>query len=183
MGLLDLFVEKVVDNDTCVNDYEAMVDAEPDVALAEIDMDGVNVDTLVRDIYERNGMQDVSKSIFKVEEACASLPDTMAESTKKQSVSSILGIFGLTVDEVVEDGKQRLSLIGRALDDITNTAATDVAMMESQVEEHKREIERLEGDISAVKANEKSSREQIREEAERIAKLMKFIGGDDDVVG
>lgn len=176
MGWKDLFFEKVDDNTTeC-----SSVPLEDDLFTSneEVNMEGVSVDTLIPDIYKNNGMEDVSRSIFKVEEACSSLPETMAEATKKSSVSSLLGIFGLTVAEVIEDGQKRIALISRALDDITSEATANIAMMESEVEEHKKAIESLERNIAEAKANEKHSNELVREEAERIAGLVKFIGGE-----
>lgn len=176
MGWKDLFFEKVDDNTTeC---FSVPLEDDSVTSNEEVNMEGVSVDTLIPDIYKHNGMEDMSRSIFKVEEACFSLPETMAEATKKSSVSSLLGIFGLTVSEVVEDGQKRIALISRALDDITSEATANVAMMESEVEEHKKAIENLERNIAEAKANEKHSRELVREEAERIAGLVKFIGGE-----
>ena len=104
MGLLKkLFVEEIP-NETESYDVEATTYEEPEV---EVELDDVNTDTLIEDIYVQNELYDKTKSIFKVEELINSLPKEMVTETKKTSVLAILGSFGLTVTDVIIDGDNR----------------------------------------------------------------------------
>ena len=78
----------------------------------EVELDSVNTDTLIDDIYTQNDLYDKSQSIFKVEELINSLPKEMVTETKRASVLSILGSFGLTATEVVNDGEKRIEVLG-----------------------------------------------------------------------
>lgn len=67
-----------------VNDdieYEDEVEAE----LSE-----VNTDTLIDDIYTQNGLDDKSKSIFKVEDLINSLPKEMPTDAKRVLLHQLL---------------------------------------------------------------------------------------------
>ena len=68
----------------------------------EVELDNVNTNTLIDDIYAQNNLYDKSQSIFKVEELINSLPKEMVTETKRASVLSILGSFGLAETEVIE---------------------------------------------------------------------------------
>ena len=174
MGLLKkLFVEEIP-NETESYDVDATTYEEPEI---EVELDDVNTDTLIEDIYVQNELYDKTKSIFKVEELINSLPKEMVTETKKTSVLAILGSFGLTVTDVIIDGDNRVTVLSGVLAKILEDGKKAVTQKNNEIEEHKREIARLEKEISEQQTEMKISEDTINAEITRITELVKFIGG------
>lgn len=170
------FLEKLKLVET-VQPEEVMAYSMEDYADPEVDLENVNTDTLIDDIYVQNNLHDKSKSIFKVEELINSLPKEMVTETKKMSVLSALGVFGLTATEMVEDGKKREDVLGGVISKVVQEGIEEMTSKESEIEEHKKEIARLEKEILNRQNELKISEETINEEKVRIEELIKFIGG------
>ena len=169
------FVEEVPTEET--SDYSEMSYSEEPEEV-EANLDEVNVNTLIDDIYAQNDLTEMSESIFKVEEVINSLPKEMATDAKRQTVQSILSSFGLTVSEVVSDGEKRVEIVKAVKKTICEDGESNVSDMEASIEQHKIEIAELQKKIAAVKEEVKTSSELIDSEAERINGLIKFIGGE-----
>ena len=84
MGLLTKLglVEEVPAN----NYDEAVEEYSYEEETVEAELESVNTETLIDDIYAQNNLADKSRSIFKVEELISSLPKEMATETKRNSV-------------------------------------------------------------------------------------------------
>ena len=71
MGILkNLFVEEVPDETPDIPD----IDTDFDTTETNAELDSVNTDTLIDDIYSQNNLADKTQSIFKVEEFIKSFP-------------------------------------------------------------------------------------------------------------
>jgi septal ring factor EnvC (AmiA/AmiB activator) len=174
MGLLKkLFVEEIP-NETESYDVEATAYEE---SAVEVELEDVNTDTLIEDIYVQNELYDKTKSIFKVEELINSLPKEMVTETKKASVLAILSSFGLTVTDVTLDGDNRVEVLSGVLAKILGEGKNTVTQKGFEIEEHKKEIARLEKEISEQQTEMKISEDTINAEITRITELVKFIGG------
>lgn len=176
MGLLKsigkAFVEEVPMESTVVEeDFHSF---EEDV---EVELDSVNTDTLVEDIYTQNDLYDKSQSIFKIEELINSLPKEMVTETKRASVLSILGSFGLTATEVTDDGEKRMEVLNGVKEKINTESRDLISEKEGQIEEFKKAIANLETEIANKQNEVKVSNETISTEISRIKELVKFIGG------
>ena len=168
------FVEEVpVENENYVEESFDSFEKEN----VEVELDSVNTDTLIDDIYTQNDLYDKSQSIFKVEELINSLPKEMVTDTKRASVLSILGSFGLTATEVSEDGEKRIEVLGSVKDKINTESSDLLAEKEGQIEEFKKAIANLESEISNEMGKVKVSNEAISTEIGRIKELVKFVGG------
>lgn len=177
MGFLKgLFVEEIP-NEKEVYETEISYVEEENV---EVELDSVNTDTLVTDIYAQNELFDKTKSIFKVEELINSLPKEMVTETKKMSVLATLGIFGLTVTDVTLDGESRIDVLSGVLAKILGDGNDAVKSKETEIEEHKKEIARLEKEISNQKNEMKVSEDIINAEISRITSLVKFVEGGNE---
>lgn len=173
MGLFkNLFVEEVSNEKTYEEDVYSY-----ETENADVELDAVNTDTLIEDIYVQNDLYDKTKSIFKVEELINSLPKEMVTETKRSSVLAILGSFGLTVTDVNLDGENRVETLSGVLEKITIEGKDEISKKETEIEKRKREIADLEKYISDKQTEMKSSEESINAEVTRISELMKFIGG------
>lgn len=173
----DVLIEEVPCSDVDLErDIDALLNAHGGSDV-EVNLDGVDSNSLITGIYENNSLSEMQSSIFKVEELIKSLPDTMATETKKQSVIAILTSFGLTASELISDGTTRLEVLNSANTAISERGKEVISNAESEIESHKLAIAESEEVIANEKENMKSSAEQIYAETERISNLVKFIGG------
>lgn len=143
----------------------------------EVELESVNTDTLIDDIYAQNNLYDKSQSIFKVEELINSLPKEMVTETKRSSVLSILGSFGLTATEVTEDGDKRIEMLSGVKEKINSESENEIKDKETKIEELKKTIANLEIEIASKQNETKVSNETISTEISRIKELVKFVGG------
>lgn len=176
MGFRDFFVEKVPEEEN----YDVDTDYSVEDSTVPVELDEVHTDTLIDDIYAQNELSDRSKSIFKIEELINSLPKEMVTETKRGSVLATLGVFGLTVTDVTLDGEQRVDVLNSVLAKILDDGNANVTDKETEIENHKKEIARLEKEISDQQSEMKISENNINTEVGRISGLIKFIEGGDN---
>lgn len=176
MGFRDFFVEKVPEEEN----YDVGTDYSVEDSTVPVELDEVHTDTLIDDIYAQNELSDRSKSIFKIEELINSLPKEMVTETKRGSVLATLGVFGLTVTDVTLDGEQRVDVLNSVLAKILDDGNANVTDKETEIENHKKEIARLEKEISDQQSEMKISENNINTEVGRISGLIKFIEGGDN---
>ena len=173
MGIKDLFIERDDDQEEEI-DLAALSAGLDNLALDSEEESEVEVTTnIVTDTYEQCGLSDLTKSIFKVEELSATLPKEMQDSVKRDTVTSIMTSFGLTVDTVVEDAETRTRELNAAL----NTAT---AKWTEENDSLKEEIESLKAQIAEREKAIASNKDMI-ESSSTIAKadgLVKFIKGE-----
>lgn len=171
LGLVEEVDDGAVGHGTMLN--SAIYEEDTDVNLDEVKME-----TLVSDVYAQNELYDQSKSIFKIEDLMNALPKEMVTETKKNSVLSALGVFGLTSEEVVADGNKRVDVLNAALNKITSEKNETIADYQERIEAAKETIAELEKNIAQEQAELKASTEVIVAEADRINKLISFVGGE-----
>lgn len=172
MGLLkNLFLEEVQEA-PIITDEEMYLEDE-----VEVNTELVSQDNLIEDIYNQNALSDLSKSIFKVEQTINSLPKEMPNDTKKATVLTILSNFGLTVDEVVEDGYSRQTIIRSALNTIVEENESAILTNKTIIEQKKMEIQELEKDNANRETVIKNTEDKVELELKRISDLVTFIGG------
>lgn len=172
MGFKDFFVERVPEEKL---DEECNYDVEDETIPVELD--SVNTDSLIEDVYTQNELLDKSKSIFKVEDLINSLPKEMVTETKRTSVLATLGVFGLTVTDVNLDGEKRVDTLKSVLEKILIDGNDEISNRDSEIEDHKKEIARLEKEVSDKRAEMKDSETIINAEIGRISGLIKFVEG------
>lgn len=174
MGFLKKLLVEEIPNEVPEYDDELYMEE----TLVEVNTDSVSQENLVSDIYSQNSLSDLSKSIFKVEELINSLPKEMPSDTKKVTVLSILGSFGLTVDEVVADGISRKDMLNAALDEIITDNENVIAVNNTNIELKKQEIQELEKDNANRESVIKNTEDKIAIETKRISDLIAFVGGE-----
>ena len=189
MGLLEKIglIEKIPEavdydtNDTSCDEYgEEPVGvwtpgkaAEPHPECDEQD----TIDTLIQDIYAQNDLHDKTRSIFKVEALMGSLPKEMVTETKRMSVLSILNSFGLTAEEVMTDGENRVKVLDSVKTQINADNEKILTDKRDEIEKHKEAIAALEAEINTKINDTKHSNEVIETEIKRVTDLMEFMGG------
>lgn len=168
IGLIERIEEPLVDDIS----YE-IDDIETDITVS-VPEDTVNL----KDLYESNGMVDTTTSIFKVEEIRKGLPNEMVTSTKRDTVINTLGIFGIDVQSIEDDANKRLVLLNEVYEKIDTDSTKYITDHETQIENLKKEIARLETEIADKKNNTKYSLNVLSVEAERINELKSFLKGE-----
>lgn len=169
-----LFEEEIVEDNS--EDLANVESAMPDV---EIELNKVNEESLIQDIYLQNNLSETSKSIFKVEELINSLPKEMMTEVKRNTVLSILASFGLTTTDVVVDGENRMEILNAVLEKITTECTNDIDVAKASIEDHKKQIADLEKLISTKQNEMKTSTESINGEVNKINGLISFtVGGE-----
>ena len=172
MGLLkNLFLEEV-------QETPILTDEELYLEEVEVNTELVSQDNLIEDIYNQNALSDLSKSIFKVEQTINSLPKEMPNDTMKATVLTILSNFGLTVDEIVEDGYSRQTIIRSALNAIVEENESAILTNKTIIEQKKLEIQELEKDNANRESVIKNTEDKVELELKRISDLVTFIGGE-----
>lgn len=175
MGRLrNFFVEEIKEEPEIDLDESYLEEPEE---IVDVNVESVSQDTLIDDIYNNNDLSDLSRSIFKVEQLINSLPKEMPNETKKATVLTILSSFNLTVDEMIEDGNNRSSIIRSALKTIVEENEAVIANNNIIIEEKKKEIQELEKDNANRDLTIKKTDDKIEIELNRISDLLTFIGG------
>lgn len=172
MGFKDLFIER--------EQEEATPGFVPEMPMAMEDIcaqvpDEQTTD-FIGDVYAQNNLDDDSKSIFKVEKLAETLPAEMPKDTKRQTVLSIMTTMELSIDEVLNDGVTRAKTIESAQNNVIFSLENDIQNNENTIESLKVQIEELQKDISAKKAQETSIKEACTKEIDRITNLVNFLG-------
>lgn len=167
-GLIERVKEEPMYEEVALEAIEPEIDANTE---------GVSNEYLITDLYDANSLNDLSKSIFKVEELINSLPKEMATNTKRDTVLAILTSFGLTSEVVIEDGNDRVNLLNAALKEMLDTYRNEINNCKSIVETKKQEIEELQKHIAFVEETSKSCDQKISAETKRINELINFVVG------
>lgn len=172
--LLGAFVEEIPDNneDDVGYVYESTYDLEED----DVDVSGVDVEDIIGDIYAQNDLVS-DPNIFKVEELSNNLPKEMATDTKRKTVQGILTSFGVTIDDIVDDGEKRRNVLDVAMSKLVKESSDKVDSTENEIESYKVKISELEKVIADEKDKIKVCTEKISAEVDRVSNLIEFIGG------
>ena len=180
MGKFLTSIKKAFVEEVPTEDYEMPVNTTvyEEEEVVEAELEGVDINTLVDDIYTQNDLFDKTRSIFKVEELISSLPPEMVTNTKRTSVLAILGSFNLTATEVLEDGEKRISVLSEIKEQIDADCKNTIINKEAQIEEFKQAIATLNTEISNEQDKMKKSDEIIASEIAKLEALIRFIGGE-----
>lgn len=179
MGLFDKVTSKLFEMEPIMDSGNMPLVGElpelSDVDLLDVQLDNVNTDTIVEDIYVGNGLEDLTSSIFKVENVINSLPKEMPTATKQSTAAQLLESFGLTIETVCRDGQTRLGVLEVAKEKLNFDSAAVIQSKEDTIEEYKEIIASLEREIADENNSINNSNTKISEEMERVQKLVEFI--------
>lgn len=179
MGLLQKIglVEKVEDDFDVNIDYSSFETLNQQELLGNVsaNLNEVKVETLIDDIYQENNLSDNTKSIFKIKELCDTLPKEMRDETKKTTVLGILQVSGLQVNEVVNDGFERVEVLNAVNDKVVSDSNIAIQNASEEIDSYKMKIEELQKTIALKEAEKEQSSKLISEELQDITELIKFI--------
>lgn len=125
-------------------------------------------------IYSENGLSDNSKSIYKVNEIRAALPD-MPSDSKKASVIGMLTVSKIDISEIENDAEERIDTIIAVLNNFTSETQRIVDSAEEQIAEKEKEIEELKNKIADRKQLQERQGKLCEDELELINATVNFI--------
>lgn len=129
----------------------------------------------VQEAYEKAGVSDLSESIFKAEEFSSHLPDNFPSDVKRQTVIGLLGASGLEVNQLIEDGNGRISVL-KEVSLVTNEMSDSIVEeKEQEIAELLNKIDSLKQDILDRKTSQEKQDNLIDEELNKISQILKFI--------
>lgn len=187
MGFRDLFIQTETDEIEELKEFAGMASREnhedrysvaeaeepiKEVDVSEFDNDGV---VSVTDIYEKEGISDLSKSIFKVEEIRAVVPAEIATAAKKKTVLGMLGVSGLNLELLINDANNRILTLEGAKEAFNKSAVESILNSESQIAELERKIDDLKQSINTAKTTDEAQTVSIDSEINRITEIVSFI--------
>lgn len=144
------------------------------VPAVTVDMDGEDF-LDVPQIYDRSGLADMSRSIFKIDEFTKVLPDGLPTDQKRQIVLGILTVNSLTVEELHADAEQRLGALQTVGETTANNTAALILEKESEITKLLSEVDALKQQINERKLSQEHEDKLIKEEVDKINTIVKFI--------
>jgi chromosome segregation ATPase len=173
MGLKNLLFEQVEQKTPEYSELESECsteDIEANVPEAEN-----GIESIVQESYANNNLNDLTRSIFKVEDVINTLPKEMPSATIKTTVNSTLGVFGLSQEELITDGNNRINTLESVYEQVKTQLNDDIQVMENDIEKYKLQIANLEKNIANNKECLDKYLKDTTAEIERIDKLIEWI--------
>lgn len=122
---------------------------------------------------------DEKRSVFKIEELRSTLPDTLPKDAQRESVKKMLNAFGLDRNEMVKNGELRIEVLTNELERYMQERSDEISDMETQIDEAKILIQKLEAEIQETREVTKAIDLAVEDQVNRIEELCKFIDGPD----
>jgi hypothetical protein len=163
-------------------DAEALLEqqsAQLDSILQEREPQKVTIDVgtaiNIDNIYQENGLEDKTKSIFKIQEVKNVLPKDLPNEALKQSVLGVLGVSGLNVTDLLTDADTRNSILDAGLQKITDETNVIVSGSEDSIKELEEKINILKEAITSRKKLQEDSESIVNTEKQSIQSIVDFI--------
>lgn len=155
-----------------LNEFDNTSYSDAEVSSIDVSTSG---DELIVKLYNENGISDTSRSIYRVEDFLAALPETLPEDIRRSTCVNVLKASGFDPSELEDDGNIRSKVLASGKQKLisnnsqrVDSLTADISDLEKQIQDKRTEI------LSIQQANE-SITSTIDEETSKIEKLMKII--------
>jgi hypothetical protein len=129
----------------------------------------------IADVFEQNGLNDLTKSIYKVDEFRKTLPTSLPLDIAKQSILGIISVSGLDVESLKQDARNRIDVLMKAKDMCTVKTAEIVSGNEDKINGLLAEVEKLKNEISDRQEYQQHVEEFVFKEIDTINKINTII--------
>jgi hypothetical protein len=129
----------------------------------------------VEEVYTAAQLQDLSKSIFKVDEFSKVLPDNLPTDVKRQSVTGILTASGLSLDSLIEDAQKRLAVLNEVVTKTSQNTVDLVMEKEAEITKLLEAVDSLKQEINDRKTSQEKQNEIVETEKGKINQILKFV--------
>lgn len=143
----------------------------------EVDAEINSTTNVVDEIYAQNDLSDKNNSIYTVQALINTLPDEMTTAKKQGTVSGILMVSGKSINDLLNDAKNRIDILCAARDKIVNDRTDEIAVASNDIEELKRAIEVATIRIKEAEDIIAATKQSVDEEIGAIDNLVKFCEG------
>lgn len=155
--------------------YAAQASEEEPEEEVQVNTDNVEAESMIGDAYYENNLEDISRSVYKVEEVLKTLPTTMPEDVSRQTVKGILASFGISVEDVDRDAKARAETIQAVRNKMCDKETDEIKRLEQEVEDLLKQAEEKKQEIQSHNLKLEAIVKTSKEELARIKKLWDFI--------
>lgn len=149
--------------------------SENEAPLASLEF-GEDEDFLtVSEVYDKAGISNLDKSIFKVEEFGNNLPDNLPSDVKRQSVIGILTVSGLELEGLFADAEYRINALKEVSTVTTEKSSLVIVEKEQEIADLLNKIDSLKQGVFDRKKSQEIQDELIDKELVKISQILKFI--------
>jgi hypothetical protein len=171
LGLVE-YEESEVPETTDSFDQSMELDGAVVSSIEGLDMDEIlSVDS----IYDKCGLADKSKSIFKVDEFKNALPNDIPNESKRKSVVGVITVSGLSLDILISDAETRVSALRMTLDSFSTETINMVSENDAEIVELESKINELKQKNNDRKKAQEVQEMLITEEVKKIEDIVRFI--------
>jgi len=153
-----------------IEEYDAIEDTQ---AFHQFE-DGTDFLTVL-EAYDKVGLSNLDKSIFKVDDFGKHLPDNLPLETKRQSVIGILTASGLELGDLLEDAELRIQTLKGVLVATTDNTNEIITEKESEINDLLFKVDTLKQEIIDRNVAQERQDELVDEELTKINQILKFI--------
>lgn len=158
---------------------EEMLETDVSEKIPEVPVQFSSDDVLtIEGIYTSNDVNDLSQTVYKVKEMIDTLPKEMPDKTKQTTVCSMMNVIGLSIDSILGDAKNRVSILHSAFEAKNRNLTKDLNDNEMSIEALKQEIENRQKRSQEIQKAIKENENTISKELEKISYITEFIGGE-----
>ena len=193
----DKFLDEIIDEQPTYNEIieeEPMTQYEPEPVYEYADEEEayeedtyssyLDVDrySTINELYETYGKKSGgTDTIFIIDDFAKSLPDNLTKNIKRQSVLNILEASKINLDDLVNDGMERIDFINNYLSTFTERTNEIVSSNEAQVAELEDQIKKLKRLIKERTRLQEKQENVAELETHKIRTALDFIAYTDNV--
>lgn len=159
-------------------EYDPAMDAEYESFEEAVEVVTGSADAVdfIGQTYHNNGIDDLSRSIFKVEETRNTLPNTLPKDVRRTTVISILASFGITVDELFSDAQHRKAVVAEVCRVTADGEQEIVDKLNQEIEELRLQITEKQQQVQDHQQSKQEVIDVCDKELARITDLCEFLG-------
>lgn len=169
LGIMEDVEPKVEQNFMPLEMYEAPT------RIVEFEANGL---VSIEEIYAKQNLSDMSKSVFKIEEFASNFPKTLPDAVRKQSVIGVLNTAGFPLETLIGDGKKRIEALTGSYSSISTDLSEKIECNVSKIAELEAEIERLKVENTESTKMDEEQRKLVEVEISKIESILKFVEED-----
>lgn len=142
--------------------------------VTDVEIDSSQLQS-AEEIYAANGLNDLGKSIFKVEEIKAPLQATLPAETLKTAVIALIPTTGLNVTDLTVDGQNRIVVLESVKEGFQNETDTIVESSQNQIVDLQLQIESLKQQINDRLILNSEQSKIVDTEIAKVQSIVTFI--------
>lgn len=130
----------------------------------------------IEEIYRNARLSgDMKKTIFMVDVFLKALPENLPIDIKRESVSNILNVSSIKLEELLTDAYQRMDALNTVLENTVQTTEEIVGRNEASIRELENRIEDLKKVSETRRKFQEDQNTMIEYEVQKIINIVEFI--------